>query len=109
MKSKVLFLLFLISFSQLITAQNFQNTDAGIKAKTQSMQIELQFYSPEIVRVVKYPGGKILDKTSLSVVKIADKTGWQIAESPNTVTFTSSKLKVELNLTRAKGDLLLLS
>ena len=98
MKSKVLFLLFLISFSQLITAQNFQNTDAGIKAKTQSMQIELQFYSPEIVRVVKYPEGKTLDKTSLSVVKTADKTGWQIAESPNTVTFTSSKLKVELNL-----------
>ena len=98
MKSKVLFLLFLISFSQLITAQNFQNTDAGIKAKTQSMQIELQFYSPEIVRVVKYPEGKTLDKTSLSVVKIADKTGWQIAESPNAVTFTSSKLKVELNL-----------
>ena len=98
MKSKVLFLLFLISFSQLITAQNFQNTDAGIKAKTQSMQIEMQFYSPEIVRVVKYPEGKTLDKTSLSVVKTADKTGWQIAESPNTVTFTSSKLKVELNL-----------
>ena len=98
MKSKVLFLLFLISFSQLITAQNFQNTDAGIKAKTQSMQIELQFYSPEIVRVVKYPEGKTLDKTSLSVVKTADKTGWQIAESPNTVTFTSSKIKVVLNL-----------
>lgn len=98
MKSKVFFLLFLTIISQLITAQSFQKTDAGIKAKTQSMQIEVQFYSPEIVRVVKYPEDKTLDKTSLSVVKTADKTDLKIVESPNEVTLTSSKIKVELNL-----------
>jgi len=98
MKSKVFFLLFLTIISQLITAQSFQKTDAGIKAKTQSMQIEVQFYSPEIVRVLKYPEGKTLEKTSLSVVKTADKTDLKIVESPNEVTLTSSKIKVELNL-----------
>jgi len=98
MKSKVFFLLFLTSVSQMIMAQSFQKTDAGIKAKTQSMQIEVQFYSPEIVRVIKYPEDKTLDKTSLSVVKTADKTDLKIVESPNEVTLTSSKIKVELNL-----------
>ena len=98
MKSKVLFLLFLTSVSQIISAQSFQKTDVGIKAKTQSMQIEVQFYSSEIVRVIKYPEGKTLDKTSLSVVKTADKIDLQIAESPNAVTLVSSKIKVELNL-----------
>ena len=98
MKHKALFLLFLTAVSQLIMAQNFQKTEVGIKATTQSMQIELQFHSPEIVRVVKYPEGKTLDKTSLSVVKTAGKTDLQIVENKNIVAITSSKIKAELNL-----------
>ena len=47
----------------------YQQTDHGIKADVGTIQVEIQFYSPEIVRVVKYPQGKGGMKESLAVVK----------------------------------------
>ena len=46
-------LLALFSFSSL-AAQNYQKTALGLKTKLQSMDVEVQFYSPGIVRVVPW-------------------------------------------------------
>ncbi len=81
-----------------LTAQHFQKTETGIKSTTQSMTVELQFLSPEIVRVVKYPEGTSLNKISLSVVKTAEKTDLKITDNSTTVDIKSSTLQVVFNL-----------
>jgi alpha-D-xyloside xylohydrolase len=96
MKFKSLTLL-LILFSGVVHAQSYQKTNNGIKATTQSVQIELQFFSPTIVRILKTPEGTSLQKASLSVVKTPEKTDFKITESGNLVTLNSSALNVTLN------------
>jgi len=87
----------LILFSGIAHAQSYQKTNNGIKATTQSVQIELQFFSPTIVRILKTPEGTTVQKTSLSVVKTPEKTDFKITESGNLVTLNSSALNVTLN------------
>lgn len=91
------FALSLILFSGITHAQSYQKTNSGIKTTTQSVQIELQFFSPTIVRILKTPEGVSLQKNSLSVVKTPDKTDFKITESGNLVTLNSSLLNVTLN------------
>lgn len=96
MKFKSLALL-LILFSGIGYAQSYQKTNSGIKTTTQSVQIELQFFSPTIVRILKTPEGTTLQKTSLSVVKAPEKTDFKITEMGSLVTLNSSALNVTLN------------
>lgn len=98
MKLKLLAILFLTLLSEITKAQFYQKTDIGIKSTTQSMMVELQFYSPEIVRVLKTPEGVPFEKQSLSVIKIPGKTDLKISENDKIVNINSSKLHVELNL-----------
>jgi alpha-glucosidase (family GH31 glycosyl hydrolase) len=53
---------FCLLLASSANAQEYQKTDLGIKANSQSMTIEIQFFSPTIVRVVKYPEGNVLNK-----------------------------------------------
>lgn len=55
-------------------AQSYQRTGLGGKANTGSVDVDLQFYSPEIVRVVKVPKGNTWKKVSLSVIKEPQRT-----------------------------------
>ena len=50
------FLSILLMFTAvMLTAQNFQKSANGVKTSVQSMDVEVQFYSPSIVRVFKAP------------------------------------------------------
>jgi len=64
MKQKSLILSCLLLAGQLF-AQEYQKTNLGVKTKLQSMDVELQFYSPTIVRVLKSPEGIAFKKESL--------------------------------------------
>ena len=55
-------------------AQSYQKTDLGIKTVINSIGIEIQFYGPLTVRVIKWPDGKAFIKKSLSVIKTPQKT-----------------------------------
>ncbi len=56
-------LLFLVvAFSVGSKAQSFQKTDLGIKTDVNSIRIEIQFYSPSIVRILKITPGENLFK-----------------------------------------------
>jgi alpha-D-xyloside xylohydrolase len=88
---------FLHSFSQ-----SYQKTDLGIKAKAGSVQIEIQFYSPETVRILKSPEGSSYIKKSLSVIKEPVKTDFKILEDENKITLQSSAVKVQLNTQTGK-------
>ncbi|HZK47167.1 MAG TPA: hypothetical protein VFC64_04425, partial [Atopostipes sp.] len=59
----------LILFTVVGFAQSHNKTKLGVTANVNSMDIEIQFYGPSIVRVIKSPKGKSFIKESLSVVK----------------------------------------
>ncbi len=103
MKKAFISLLILALSGQLV-AQNYQRTPHGVKADVKSTSIEIQFFSSQIVRVLKYPQGEDPDKKSLSVIKEPEKTDFRIEQFNNVITLNTAKLIVTLNLTT--GDVL---
>ena len=80
----------------------YQKTDHGIKADVGTIQVEIQFYSPEIVRVVKYPQGKGGAKESISVVKTPEHPSVTVRNEDNGVLLESDSLNVRLDLQTGK-------
>ncbi|HSC39939.1 MAG TPA: TIM-barrel domain-containing protein, partial [Chitinophagaceae bacterium] len=78
-------------------SQNYQKTELGIKLNTQSVQVEIQFFNPQTVRVIKSPEGVPFVKKSLSVIKEPLKTDVAITEQGNKIILTSSAMKVQLD------------
>ena len=72
-------------------------TPTGIKAEINATNIEIQFLSPSIVRVLKYPKDVVLNKKSLSVIKTPEKLNLKTTEEANFYTVSSSKLRVKLD------------
>ncbi|WP_243348354.1 TIM-barrel domain-containing protein [Parabacteroides sp. FAFU027] len=81
-----------------VSAQNYQKTAQGIKTRLQSMDVEVQFYSPSIVRVLKAPEGFVYRKESLSVVKKPQDTRFTTTQQGDVVAMKSDKLEVDVNL-----------
>jgi len=78
-------------------AQSYQKTGSGIKTEIGSRQIEVQFYSPSIVRIVKWPGAKALKKQSLSVIKTPEKTEFSVTQKGDEFVLNNKTLIVRLN------------
>lgn len=89
-------------FSLQAFAQSYQRTSLGVKATIQSMNVEVQFYSPRIVRVLKSPEGVAVKKESLSVIKLPQQVPLTVSEQNNVVTLKSELSVVQLNLTTGK-------
>src|ERR1700720_1238468 len=83
-------------------SQNYQKTDLGIKSTIQSVQVEIQFFNPGTVRILKSPEGVPFEKKSLSVIKEPLKTNLKITEEGNKVVLESSALKVQLDVQTGK-------
>src|ERR1035437_4003525 len=98
MKKINLMLSFLMIFALISQAQSYQKTDLGIKTKINSMDVEIQFYGPSTVRVLKSPEGKTFTKESLSVTKKPQITKLAINQQGDVVTLKSDKMKVDLNV-----------
>ncbi len=79
-------------------AQSYLKTDLGIKSAIDSIGIEIQFFSPTIVRVLKWPEGKEPMKNSLSVIKTPEKTNFSVRKKGDNLSLKSKSLIVELNL-----------
>ncbi len=97
MRKITIFLIFILLISVESYASGFQKTGNGIKAISQELNVEITFYSPQIVRVVKYPESEKLNKISLSVVKEAEKCKLTYNEKDIYITIESDKLKVQYN------------
>ena len=96
---RIFTLLFLVvAMSAGSLAQSYQKTDLGIKTEINAIRIEIQFYSPSIVRVLKTPQGNIYSKESLSVIKTPQKTTVAIQRKGDVLSVSSPILKVNLNL-----------
>ena len=80
-------------------AQSYKKNDIGIKATIASLNIEIQFYSPSIVRIVKYPFGQSFSKESLSVIATPQKTAFSVKQKGDVLNLKSESLLINLNLT----------
>ena len=99
-------------------AQEFQKTSSGIKTAISGKQtdIEIQWFGPNTLRVLKTPQGKSVKKESLSVIVHPQNSGIKITTPGNgCIVMTSQTLTVTLNpqtgiITYAKpnGDTLLI-
>jgi alpha-D-xyloside xylohydrolase len=83
-------------------SQSYQPTQLGIKAETGSLSIEIQFYSPEIVRVIKTPKGQDFVKESLSVIKKPEKVSFRLLKDENKLRLVSTAVTVSIDLANGK-------
>ena len=81
-----------------VEAQTFRQTKQGITGTTQGMDIEIQFVSPEIVRVVKAPERRSFTKKSLSVVKSPESMSVTTEKKGETVSLKSNAVRVDFNV-----------
>ncbi len=96
---RIYFLLFLAFVTGLSSkAQTYLRTDLGIKSAIDSVSVEIQFYSPSEVRVLKWPEGTTFEKKSLSVIKKPEKTAFSVRQKGNELNVKSEKLQVIINL-----------
>ena len=88
-----------IAIASLVSCNTrYKETNLGFKAKIDSTLTEIQFYSPEIVRIVKSRKGFEFEKNSLSVIKEPQKVSFTITSNDSTVVATTGKMAVQLNL-----------
>ncbi|MGB8490733.1 MAG: TIM-barrel domain-containing protein [Bacteroidales bacterium] len=84
------------------SAQSYQRTDLGIKSEINSTGVEIQFYGPSTVRVIKWPYGTTFIKESLSVIKTPVKTAFKINKAGNILSLKSENLGVSLDMVTGK-------
>lgn len=100
--------------STTLMGQDYQKTSGGVKVTIHSVDVELQFYNPATVRVVKSPAGRSYTKESLSVVEQPQDVKLSTVQKGNILTLKSSAMKTTLDLESgeisffdAKGNALL--
>jgi alpha-D-xyloside xylohydrolase len=99
MSLKFSLLSIIICFSSIHSiAQSYEKTNLGIKTSIHNTVVEIQFYSPEIIRIIKYPAGKKIDKKSLSVIKAPQNTKFTIKKKDSIISLKSKSIEAVLNL-----------
>lgn len=95
--SLVIFLL-----AVMVNAQQYQRTATGIKTTIASKQmgLEVQWYTPNSVRILKTPLGKNVEKKSLSVIAVPQNPGIKVVDrlSDGQLVVRSEKLVVTVDL-----------
>ncbi|MBM6864679.1 DUF5110 domain-containing protein [Bacteroides caecigallinarum] len=109
---KSLLILALCSLPIFVWSQKYQETENGIKTSIndKKIDVEVQWFTPNSLRILKTPLGKTVEKKSLSVIAKPNKSGVRIATSDNSrIVMKSPVLTVTLNtengiMTYAKTD-----
>ncbi len=94
--------LFLCGIVMSAQAQTYLRTDLGVKSIIDSVDVEIQFYDPSTVRVIKYPEGACFSKKSLSVVRSPQKTELSVKHKSDMLFLKSNRIQVALNLKNGK-------
>ena len=98
-KINVIGLLLLLLCPAVAAARGVVRTNhgAGFAVDGGKTRCEVMFYSPTIVRVVKYPQAAMPAEKSLAVVMTPGKTKFRLAETADAVTLKSSRITVTLS------------
>ena len=104
-------------FSAWTWAQDYQQTATGIKATIagKKTDVEVQWYTPNTLRIFKTPQGKTVEKKSLSVVatpqnpgiKVNGEGDGQVVMKSRTLTVTLDTRTGVISYAKADGSLLL--
>ncbi len=94
--------LLLLVFTIAIQAQSYKKTDLGIKAKINSTDVEIQFYGPSTVRILKSPVGKAFTKESLVVIKKPQTIKFTTNQQGDVVSLKSNKLRIDVDVKSGK-------
>jgi alpha-D-xyloside xylohydrolase len=99
MKKNGIFLFsYFVLFPCFLTAQLYEQTEKGVKIYTDATNIEIQFYSPQIVRIIKLPTGELLKKEVFSIVMQPETTDFELIEENNRLELKSCSFVVTVNL-----------
>lgn len=112
---KTLLLYALVASVLLISCnKQYTKTEYGIKTDIGSTLTEIQFFSPEIVRIVKSEKEFDFKKTSLSVIKEPQKVSFSVTGNDSTIVATTERMAVKINIVTgavsfasANGEILL--
>lgn len=91
-------LLLLLLCSTTMMAQNYRKTTNGLKATVNDIEVEVQFYNPSTVRIIKSPKDWEYTKESLSVIEHPGAVKFSIASKGDAVTLKSSAMEVNMDL-----------
>ncbi len=97
-KTLLLFAALLLTAGNTLFAQAFEQTTFGVRTTVGGVDVEVQFYDPATVRVVKSPAGHEFSKESLSVTAAPQTTNLTVRRSGNTLRMESSELRVDLDM-----------
>lgn len=82
--------------------QSYSRTDFGIRTAVDKIGVEIQFFSPSTVRVLKWPEGRHFSKESLSVTMTPQETDLAIRQKGDELSIRSKSLTVSLNLSSGR-------
>jgi len=91
-------LIFAISVLFASCNKKYTKTEHGFKTDVDSITIEVQFCSPEIVRIIKSKSGFEFEKKSLAVVKTADPVAYSVSTNDEFVIASTEKMIVKLDV-----------
>lgn len=89
---------FLVLLCLLVTMSGFAKSDKKLQFDVADYTIELQVYSPEIVRVLKYPKQQRPEKNSFSVVLQPRKTAYKVSCENNVLILTTSTVTIKADM-----------
>ena len=99
MSNKYLIVLFLLAASLKGRPQSCQKTVHGLMAVVAGgSRVDIQFLSPEVIRVLKYPAGTGHHKNSFSVVQQPGNTWFTFTRENGNAVLRSKALTVRLDL-----------
>jgi alpha-D-xyloside xylohydrolase len=80
--------------ANVLHAQDYQQTSSGIKGTFNNFNVEIQFFNPSVVRVLKSPTGVDYKKESLSVIDKPEKVSFKTKSKDNQIILTSNELSI---------------
>lgn len=80
-----------------VWSQDFQKTEHGIKTSVNAVDIEVQFFTPSVVRVIKSPKGENYEKQSLSVIAKPDDVSFKTNAKDGVILLETKAMQVSLN------------
>lgn len=89
--------------STVCAPQSWEATPHGLKAHLDSVDVELMFYTPESIRVIKTPAGKSITEQSLSIIANPDYSPGKVEKKGKKLTVRSQKLAATLDM--ATGEI----
>lgn len=97
---RVLIFTFCCLLTTLVWSQEYQRTETGIKASIfgKKIDVEVQWFNANSLRVLKMPHGQSVDKKSLSVIARPEKTALKVSTSEDgNIVMKSRLLTVKLD------------